>query len=54
MRFSDLVPLKEGVFQLEEGNGQWKPDQCETAVILFAGTETELTLQKFKDDDEVL
>lgn len=42
MEFSELIPLKEGVFLLEEGDGQWPPNQCETVVIQFAGSETEL------------
>lgn len=54
MRFSDLVLLREGVFQLEEGHGQWNPTQCETAVILLAGSETELAAKRFEDDEEVL
>lgn len=54
MRFSDLILLKEGVFQLEEGHGQWYPDQCEAVVIQFAGPETELSAKRFEDDDEVL
>jgi hypothetical protein len=54
MRFSDMVLLKTGVFQLERGHGQWNPDQCETVVILFAGSETELTPRRFEEDQEVL
>jgi len=54
MRFSDLVPLKEGVFQLQEGHDQWNPDQCETVVILFAGSETELAAKSLEDNEEVL
>ena len=54
MKFSELIPLKEGVFLLEEGDGQWHPNQCETVVIQFAGSETELAAQRFEDDDEVL
>lgn len=54
MRFSNLVLLQEGVFQLEEGHGQWNPDQCETVVILLAGSETELAAKRFEDDEDVL
>ena len=54
MKFSDLVLLRKGIFQLEKGYGQWNPEQCESVVILFAGTETELTSKNFKNDDEVL
>lgn len=54
MKFSELIPLKEGVFLLEEGDGQWPPNQCETVVIQFAGSETRLAAQRFEDDDEVL
>ena len=49
-----MVLLKERMFQLEEGHGQWNPDQCETVVILFAGSETELAPERFEDDEEVL
>lgn len=54
MRFSDLVSLKEGVFQLREGHGQWNPELCETVVILFASLETELAAKSFEDNEEVL
>ena len=54
MKFSELIPLKKGVFLLEEGDGHWHPNQCETVVIQFAGSETELAAQRFEDDDEVL
>ena len=53
MKFSDLNPLEEGVFQLEEGYGQWNPSLCETVVIQFARSEIELAAM-FKDDEEVL
>ena len=54
MKYSDIIPLAEGVFQLEEGLGRWAPEQCETAVIAFAGCETELTPKKLEEDKEVL
>ena len=54
MKFSELNLLKEGVFLLEKGDSQWHPKQCETIVIQFAGSETELAAQRFEDDDEVL
>ena len=54
MKFSELILLKEGVFLLEKGDSQWHPEQCETIVIQFAGSETELAAQRFEDDDEVL
>lgn len=54
MRFSDLIHLEEGIFQLEEGHDQWDPQQCETVVILFAGSEMERVPKKFRDDEEVL
>ncbi len=54
MKLSDLVPLMEGVFQLEEGHGEWNADQCEAVVIAFAGSEAKLDLNKFEKDQEVL
>ncbi len=54
MKFSDLTRLEEGVFQLEEGHGQWQPGRCEAVVIGFAGSETELAAKRFEDDEEVL
>ena len=54
MKFFELVPLKEGVFLLEEGHAQWHSNQCETVVIQFAGSETELAAQRFEDDTEIL
>ena len=54
MKFSDLIPLEEGVIQLEEGHGQWQPERCEAVMIEFAGSETELAAKRFEDDEEVL
>lgn len=54
MKFSDLIFLEEGVFQLEDGHGQWQPEQCEAVVIDFAGSETELAAKRFEDDEEIL
>ena len=54
MKRSDMVPLKESVFQLERGHVQWNAEQCEAAVIAFVGCETELDPKKFKEDEEVL
>lgn len=54
MKFSDLIPLEEGVLQLEEGHGQWQPERYEAVVIGFAGSETELAAKRFEDDEEVL
>lgn len=54
MKVSDLILLKEGVFQLEEGHGKWSTDQCEAAVIAFAGFEAKLDFTEFGDDQEVL
>ena len=53
MKFSDLIPLKEGIFELEKGYSQWHP-QCEMVVIQFAGSETKLSAKRFEDDEEVL
>ena len=50
MKLSDLVPLKEGVFQLEEGHGEWNPDQCEAVVTAFADSEAKLDLNKVEED----
>ena len=54
MKNSEIIPLAEGVYQLEEGHGRQVPEQCETAVIAFAGCETELTPNKLEEDEEVL
>jgi len=54
MKYSDMTPLAEGVFQLEEGHGRRVPEQFEIAVIAFAGCETELTPKKLEEDKEVL
>ena len=54
MKFSDLIWLGEGVFQLEEGDGHWNPRICEAVVIQFAGSEIELAAKRFEDHEEVL
>lgn len=54
IRFSHIILLKEMVFQLKEGHGQCNIDQCETVVIRFASSKTELTPKSFENDEEVL
>ena len=54
MRFSDLIPLADGVFQLEEGHGEWPRAGCDAVVIQFAGAEIGLTAEKLENDGEVL
>ena len=54
MKVSDLIALKEGVFQLEEGHWKWNTDRCEAVVLVFAGCEAKLDPNEFKDDQEVL
>jgi hypothetical protein len=54
MKLSDMISLEKGVFQLKVGKGRWDPDKFETAFIAFAGCETELTPEKFKEDGDVL
>ena len=54
MKVFDLIFLKEGIFQLEERHGKWNTDQCETAVIVFAGFEAKLDPIEFGNDQEVL
>lgn len=54
MKFSDLIPLKEGVFQLEEGYRQWQPERYKAVVVRFAGSETKLATKRFEDNKEVL
>ena len=54
MKFFELIPLKKRVLSLEEKDSQWPSNQYETVVIQFADSETELTAQRFENDDEVL
>ena len=54
MKLSDMVPLEKGVFQLEQGHSQWNPKQCESAIIAFAGCETDLFPKEFREDEDVL
>jgi len=53
MKFRDMIPLKKGKFQLEKGHHGWKPGQCDTVIIRFAGSETELAPNTFDDDEDV-
>ena len=50
MKLPEMVPLEEGVFQLEQGHGQWNLEQCESAVIAFASCDN----KKFREDEDVL
>lgn len=54
MKLSDMVPLEEGVFQLEQGHGQWNSEECESAIIASAGCETDLITKEFREDEDVL
>ena len=54
MKSSQLIPLKEGIFELEKGREKWDIDGCEVVVIAFAGIETALDPKKLESDQEVL
>ena len=54
MKSSDLIPLADGVFQLEKGHGEWRPIRCETVVIQFAGSKTEKPAKRCENDEKVL
>lgn len=54
MKFFDLIPLEEQVFQLEEDHDQWQSERCEAIVIGFASSKIELAFKRFENDEEVL
>ena len=54
MKISDIIPIGDGVFQLEKGNGSWDPDTCEVVILRIAGIETELTHRQTEKEAEVL
>jgi hypothetical protein len=44
----------EGVYELEKGTGDRKPDGKDIVKILFSGIETDLTFKKFEEDVDIL
>ena len=48
MKYSNLIPLGEGGFQLEEGCRQGRAEEYEALVIEVACSEIGLAAEKFK------
>lgn len=54
MKGSDIICLRPGVFQLEEGCCEWDTDETNTALMSYGGIHTELKRKAFEEEDHIL
>lgn len=54
MKASDIISLRNDTYKLEEGCGGRFLSKGDIAVLKFGGTETVVTLKKFKEGAELL
>ena len=54
MKISDLVPLREGIYELEKGHSESRLREESTFVIHFGSIETDLTPKNIEGNAEVL
>ena len=54
MKLSDLIPIQEGIYELEKGRGERSFREGDTIVIRFGSIETDLTPKKIVEDAEIL
>ncbi len=53
MKISDLIPLQEGIYELETGHSKSRLWEADAFVIRFGSIETELTPKKIAGDAEI-
>lgn len=53
MRISELKSIAEGVFKLESGLSDLKPDEGDILQLEFGGIQTSFTFGEFTEDDDV-
>lgn len=51
MKRSDIRGIGDGVFELEKGHGDQKPDNGDIVKLLFGGIQTAFTSKYFEEDD---
>ncbi|KAL9127580.1 MAG: hypothetical protein Q9217_003577 [Psora testacea] len=54
MKLSDLIPIQEGIYELEKGRSESSFREGDTIVIRFGSIETDLTPNKIVEDAEIL
>jgi hypothetical protein len=54
MKRSDIIPLRDGVYEMEKGVGDRKLGEGDLAKLLFCGIAAASTPQSFPENDEVL
>jgi hypothetical protein len=54
MKISDIIPLRDGVYEMEKGVGDRKLGEGDVAKLLFGGIAAASTPQSFPENDEVL
>ena len=52
MEFSELIPLRKGIYQLKEGIDAPRPNSIGRYVLKYAAIATERTFIEFSNDDE--
>lgn len=53
MKLSDLTRIRDGVFELEEGHDDQKPDNEGIILLLFGGIQTTFTSKEFAERADV-
>ncbi len=54
MKISDLVLLREGIYEWEKGHGESRVWETDTFVIRFGSIETDLAPKKIEGEAEIL
>ena len=54
MKISDIIPLRDSVYEIEKGDGNRKLEDGDFAELLFGGIEAAPTPKTFLEDDDVL
>jgi hypothetical protein len=54
MKISDVIPLSDGVYEIEKGVGNGKLGDGDLAKLLFGGIAAVFTPQNFLENDNVL
>lgn len=53
MKIADLIPLQEGIYELEKGHIESRLREANAFVIRFGFIETDLTPKKVERDAEI-
>ncbi len=53
MKIADLIPLQEGIYELEKGHIESRLREANAFMIRFGSIETDLTPKKIEGDAEI-